>query len=236
MNRRLFIVYASVFWGIVAVQAQMVVVDDFDVDPNTENATTVNPETTGWRTQGDSASISWYEDGGADDSGWLELKRTWRNANKQELGIWINVGDLEVGTTYFLRFDYRAGLAGTGTHHADAYLLYSVGENNGGIGWNNRIANLANNPPEMNGTSAFLVDQASGPTVNETVGWTTYTSSEGFQISAGTTRIWIGFQAGRFGINAATVGDNYSYLGLDNIVIVEDETVPLSGGTVIMIR
>lgn len=213
--------------AVTVANAQLI--DNFNSNPNVNSSTAVTPETTGWQVQGDSANISWYEDGGVDNTGWLEMKRSWWN-NQQVLGIWIDTSGLSAGQTYFLQFDYTVGLAGSGTHNNNATLNYSVGENNGGTGWNNRVANLANNPRTMEGTSEFILEQIAGPTVNQTVAWTTYTSTEGFSFDASSTRLWIEIATYGFGLNASSVGDNYSYFGLDNVQIIpEPSTIALVG-------
>lgn len=215
-----------------------VLIEDFNAEPALTTATSHYPEHEGWRLgSGDQSSV--LSTGGVGDTPYMQLKRIWCNNNPINAGIFIDTTDLTPGQTYYLQFDYKVGIVGSASLHSSAAVTYTIAENNGGTAYANRIDQLSNVEFNAYGTTTFMENllRRAGPAIAGASDWATYTTEQGFTVSEGSTRLYIGIQAIGFGVNAGTIGADYTYLGIDNIQLMYsagggEEPPPPSGPTI----
>lgn len=209
-----------------------VLVDDFNTGsgalPASSNiASTVQAD---WRGIPSSASSGFVRH----QDGHLRIHRTWRNTQRQGVGIWLRVADypgLVPSETYHLRFNYAVGSEGGLDYRNNAWLRYSVGQRTVASYVEARTLDSATGPTLNNANAAWsAINFEEGPDVTGERPWNTHTSEATFTLEADADLIFLHFVAQGFGIESSTADWDsetaFTWLGLDDVIFVAAGAAP----------
>ncbi len=161
-----------------------------------------------------------------DGDGYVRLARSYSDSQFIALAIWVDVADLGLlpDVNYSLQFDYLVDRVGARAYDANAQITYAVAAAN----------NVYNEVRGAIATSAFMNNTENGSillnygaeavsTPGQTA-WTTFSASETFSFSAGTTKLAVLIQGFGYGVgnNNWPANGEYTYLGIKNISIIPE--------------
>lgn len=219
----------ALFVGAGAANA--VLIGDFTIPPatvgqlNTFSNLDTNVMDT-WRVNpGSGSGVGAVTDPG-DGDGYVQLARNYSNSQRIVLAIWVDVADLGLlpDVNYSLQFDYLVDRVGARAYDANAQFTYAVAAANDVYNQvNGSVSTSVTMSDAVNGSVLLNYGAEAVSTPGQTA-WTTFSASETFSFSAGTTKLAVLIQGFGYGVgnNNWPANGEYTYLGIKNISIIPE--------------